>query len=100
MDDETIDEDSHVEDLDETTNEDEVLVYTLPFDEDIKASISLAHQEENMMSHDPFEELDDVLLHDFGSEEVLEDPSDTTYPFKKGKTKNFVVRIKPRVMMR
>jgi hypothetical protein len=35
MDDKTIDEDSHVEYIDETSNEDELLVSTLPFDEDI-----------------------------------------------------------------
>jgi hypothetical protein len=40
VDDETIDEDSHAEYLDETSNEDEVLVSTLPFDEDIQASSS------------------------------------------------------------
>jgi hypothetical protein len=38
-----------------------------------------------MMSHNPFEELDDALSHDCGSEEVLKEPSDTTDPFEKGK---------------
>jgi hypothetical protein len=83
-----------------TFDEDEVLISSLPLDEDIQASTPPAHQEENMMSHDPFEELDDALFHDCGSEEVLEDPLDMTYPFEKRKTKHFAVRIKPRVMKR
>jgi hypothetical protein len=85
MDDDTIDEYSHAKDIDETSKEDEVLVSTLPFDEDIQASVPLAHQEENMMSHNPLEKLDDALFHDFGSEEVLEEPSDTIDPFEKRK---------------
>jgi hypothetical protein len=32
-------------------------------------STSPAHQEENMMSYNPFEKLDDALFHDFGNEE-------------------------------
>jgi hypothetical protein len=32
-------------------------------------SASPAHQEENMMSYNPFEKLDDALFHDFGNEE-------------------------------
>jgi len=66
---------SNVEDLDETFDEDEVLIFALPFDKDIQASIPPAHQEENMMSCDPFEYLDNTLFHDFGSEEVLEETS-------------------------
>jgi hypothetical protein len=58
------DEFSHVEDLDETFDEDEVLISALPFDEDIQAFVPPAHQEENMMSCDPFEDLDDTLFHD------------------------------------
>ena len=81
-------------------DEDEVFISSLPIDENIHAFTPPAHQEENMMSRDPFEELDDALFHDSGSEEVLEEPSDTTYPFKKGQTKHFAVRIKPHVMMR
>jgi hypothetical protein len=55
------DEVSHVEDPDETfvsmlpLDEDEVLISSLPFDEDIQASVPPAHQEENMMSCNPFE---------------------------------------------
>jgi hypothetical protein len=60
--------------------EDEVILFSLPFDEDIWASISPAHQEENMISYNPFENFDDTLFHDFGSEEVLEDPLDATNP--------------------
>jgi hypothetical protein len=79
------DEVSHVEDPDETFDEDEVLISSLPLDEDIQASAPPAHQEENMMSCDPFEDLDDTLFHDFGSEEVLEEPLDATILLKKGK---------------
>jgi hypothetical protein len=46
-----IEEVSHEEDLDETFDEDEVLIFTLPLDEDIQASVPPAHQEENMMSY-------------------------------------------------
>jgi hypothetical protein len=52
------------------------------------------------MSCDPFEDLDDTLFHDFGSEEVLEEPLDVTDPFEKRKTKHYVLRIKPLVMKR
>jgi hypothetical protein len=62
-----------------------VLIYALPLDEDIQASVPPAHQEENMMSCDPFEDLDDTLFHDFGSEEVLEEPLDATDLFEGGK---------------
>jgi hypothetical protein len=58
------------------------------------------YQEENMMSCDPFEDLDDTLFHDFGSEEVSEDPLDATNPFGKGKIKCSVLRIKPLVIKR
>jgi hypothetical protein len=67
----------HEEDL----REDEVFVSSLPFDEDIHASIPLAHQEENMISYNPFEKFDDTLFHDLGNEEVLEEPLDATDPF-------------------
>jgi hypothetical protein len=53
-------------------------------DEDIQTSVLPAHQEENMMSCDPFEDLDDTLFHDFGSEEVLEEPLDVTDPLDGG----------------
>jgi hypothetical protein len=46
-------------------------------DEDIQVAIPPTHQEENIMSYDPFEDLDDNLLHDPGSEGALEDPLDT-----------------------
>jgi hypothetical protein len=53
-----------------------------------------------MMIRDPFEELDDILLHDSRSEEVLEDPLDTTNHFEKRKTNNFAVRIETHVILR
>jgi hypothetical protein len=45
-----------------------VLISSIPFDQDIQAYAPLAHQEESMMSHDPFEDIYDALFHDFGSE--------------------------------
>jgi hypothetical protein len=68
---EDLDEVYHVVDLDETFDEDEVLISSLPLDEDIQASSSPAHQEENMMSYNPFENFDDALFHDYGNEENL-----------------------------
>jgi hypothetical protein len=94
------DEFSDVEYPDETFDEDEVLISALPFDEDIQASILPAHQEENMMSCNPFEDLDDTLFHDFGTEEVLEEPLDATGPFGENQTKRSILRIKPLVMKR
>jgi hypothetical protein len=68
-------EEIHQEDPDEDPNkvfdEDEVLIPTLPFDEDIQTLIPPTHQEYNMMCCNHFEYLDDTLFHDFGSEEVL-----------------------------
>jgi hypothetical protein len=68
------DEAYHVEDSEEAFNEDEVLSLNDP-DEDIQAAIPPTHQEENTMSYDPFEDLDDSLFHDPGSEGALEEPS-------------------------
>jgi hypothetical protein len=53
---------------DETFNEDEVLVSNLSFYEDIQASVPPVHQEENMMSCNPLEDLDDTSFHYFVSE--------------------------------
>jgi hypothetical protein len=97
---EDLNEVSHVEDLNETFDEDEVLIYALPLDEDIQAFAPSTYQEENMMSCDPFEDLNDTLFHEFGSEEVLEEPLDETNPFKMRQTKHSVLRIKPLVMKR
>jgi hypothetical protein len=66
IDDETIYEKKLEEDPDETYDEDEV--FSLPLDEDIQTSTH-AHQEENMMSYNPFENFDDALFHDCGNEE-------------------------------
>jgi hypothetical protein len=49
------DEAYHVEDSEEEFNEDEVLL----LNEDIQTVIPPTHQEENTMSYDPFEDLDD-----------------------------------------
>ena len=74
----------------------------IKFDEEkvLQASVSPAHQEENMMICNPFEYLDDTLFHDFGSEEVLEDPLDSTGLFEEKQTKHSVLRMKPLVMKR
>jgi len=70
--DETIDEEDLEKDLDEeypneTYDEDEAS--TLPLDEDIQTSTPPAHQEENMIIYNPFENFDDALFHDCGNEE-------------------------------
>jgi hypothetical protein len=57
------------EDLDETFDQEEVIISSLPFYEDIQAFVPPTHQEENMMICNPFEDLDDTLFHDFGNEE-------------------------------
>jgi hypothetical protein len=53
--------------MDEMYDEDEVS--SLPLDEDIQTSTPLAHQEEKMISYNPFENFDDSLFHDYGNEE-------------------------------
>ena len=63
------DEAYHVEDFEALFNEDEVLSLNDP-DEEIQTTIPPTHQEENTMSYDPFEDLDDNLFHDPGSEEA------------------------------
>jgi hypothetical protein len=95
-----LEEDPDEENLDETFDEEEVLISTLPFDEDIQAFVAPAHQEENMISDNPFEDLDDTLFRDFGSKEVLEEPLDTIDLFEKEHMKHYALRIKPRVMKR
>jgi len=53
--------------MNETYDEDEVS--SLPLDENIHTSASSAHQEENMMSYNPFGNFDDSLFQDCGNEE-------------------------------
>jgi hypothetical protein len=69
LDEEHIHEEKLEEDLDPDDICDEDEVFSLPLDEDIQTSASLAHQEENMISYNPFESFDDALFHDFGNEE-------------------------------
>jgi hypothetical protein len=64
---ENLEEDLEEEDLDETYDEDEE--FSLSLDEDIQIYSSPAHQEENMMSYNHFENFDDDLFHNFGNEE-------------------------------
>jgi hypothetical protein len=48
---------------------DEDEVFSLPLDEDIQTFVSPTHQEEKIMSYNPFENFDDALIHDFGNKE-------------------------------
>jgi hypothetical protein len=64
---ENLEEDPDEEDSNKTCDQDEVS--SLPLDEDTHIFSSLAHQEENMMSYNPFENFDDALFHDCGNEE-------------------------------
>jgi hypothetical protein len=90
---ENIEEYPDEEDLDETYDENEV--FALPLDEDIQTSAPPTHQEEDMMSYNPFENFDDVLFHDYGNEdncqtdidevslaEGLNETLSSTVPFK------------------
>jgi len=60
-----LEEDPDEEDPNETYDEDEVSA--LPLDEDIQTFAPLAHQEDTMMSYNPFENFDDALFHDYGN---------------------------------
>jgi hypothetical protein len=53
-----------------------------------------------LTSCNPFEDINDTLFHDFGREEVLEEPLDATNIFERRQTKHFVLRIKPLAMKR
>jgi hypothetical protein len=55
-------------------------VFSPPFYEFIQASILPAHEEENMVSNTPFQDLNDALFYDSESEEVLEEPFDALDP--------------------
>jgi hypothetical protein len=57
-----------------------------------------SHQEENMMSCDPFKDIDDNLFHDLGSEEVSKETLDMIDPLEEKRAKNYALRIKPLVM--
>jgi len=61
------DETHLVQDLihEEAPFEDEVLVSSLPFDEDIQAFVPPTHQEENKVSYHPFINVDGTLFYDF-----------------------------------
>ena len=95
---EDIDDVSRARNLDKKFDEDNMLILDLPLDEDIQAIVSLTDQEENIVSGDPFEDLDDILFHDLGSEEVLEEKMDMTDPLEEKQTHNYALRIKPLVM--
>jgi len=73
---EYFDEAYYVEDSEEAFNQVEVVSLNDP-DEDIQATIPPTHQEEKIMSYDPFKDLDDSLFHDPVSEGALEYPLDT-----------------------
>jgi hypothetical protein len=61
------------------SHEDEVLVFAPPFDEVIQASIPPAQEEENVVSHFPFQVFDDALFYDSEGEEI-EEPLDVLDP--------------------
>jgi hypothetical protein len=67
IDEEIIEEDPDEEDPDETYDEDDIS--SLPLDEDFQTSAPPRHQEENMMSCNPFDNFDDALFHDCGNDE-------------------------------
>jgi hypothetical protein len=79
---EDIDDVSRARNPDKTFDEDNVLIPDLPLDEDIQAIVSPTDQEENIVSGDPFEYLDNILFHDLGSEEVLEEKLDMIDPLE------------------
>jgi hypothetical protein len=58
-----------------------VLVSAPPFDEVIQASIPPAQEEENVVSHFPFQDFDDALFYDSESEEVVRETLGCTRPF-------------------
>jgi len=97
---EDIDDVSRARNPDKTFDEDKVLIPDLPLDEDIQAIVSPTDQEENIVSGDPFEYLDNILFHDLGSEEVLEEKLDMIDPLEEKRTHNYALRIKPLVMKR
>jgi hypothetical protein len=49
--------------VNKTTSKNNILL------DSILTSSSLAHQEKNVMSYNPFENIDDALFHDCGNEE-------------------------------
>jgi hypothetical protein len=59
-----------------------------------------SHQEENTMSCDPFEDLDDTLFHILEGEEVSEETLDMKDPLEEKQAKNYALRIKPLMMKR
>jgi hypothetical protein len=68
------------EDPDEIYDEEEV--FSLPIDEDIQTFVSPAHQEENMMTCNPFENFDYALFHVFGNKEKCQkDLDEVLSPF-------------------
>jgi hypothetical protein len=60
------------------SHEDEVLV-SPPFDEVIQASTPPTQEEENVVSHFPFQVFDDALFYDSEGEEI-EEPLDVLNP--------------------
>jgi hypothetical protein len=55
------------------------MIFSPQFDEGIHAFFHPAQDEENMVSHFPFQVFDDTLFYDSESEEI-EEPLDATYP--------------------
>jgi hypothetical protein len=77
-------------------------LFPAPGDEEMfeEQTYEESHQEENIMSCDPFEDIDDALFHDLESEEVLEEILDMIDPLEENQAKNYALRINPLVMKR
>jgi hypothetical protein len=75
---EHFDKTHHVEGIihKETPHEDEASIFDPPFEKVIQASISPAHEEENVVSYTHFQFFDVALFHDSESEEVIKEPLD------------------------
>jgi hypothetical protein len=54
----------HFDVKEEAPHEDKVLVFAPPFDKVIQASIPPTQEEDNVVSHFPFQDFDDALFYD------------------------------------
>jgi hypothetical protein len=82
----------HAED-EEAPHEDEVLVFSPPFDEIIKVTIPPAQEKENAVSHLPFQDFDDAIFHDSESEGVLKKSLDALDPSSYNKDDDVIDNI-------
>jgi hypothetical protein len=66
--------------IEEASHEDEVLMFSLPFDEFIQGFDTLSQEKVNTISCFPFQYFDDALFYDLESEKVLHEPLDVLIP--------------------